>query len=163
MRPALHFAKKMFGNTAVEGVEVGVEEAVNALITLTEWDEILRFYLVEINPFCEKKIRERLETYEDKFRLILKPSVEAAKDFKDYSLNFVYIDGDHRYESVKEDLIAWYPKVMIGGMISGHDFITEDIHESEEVQRAVIEFFREKSIKLYLDEWDFWGIKTQEN
>jgi len=29
----------------------------------------------------------------------------------------VYIDGDHRYESVKKDIEAWYNKVMIGGIV----------------------------------------------
>ncbi len=36
-------------------------------------------------------------------------------------LDFVYIDGDHRYEAVKADIQAWLPHVRAGGIIAGHD------------------------------------------
>jgi hypothetical protein len=50
------------------------------------------------------------------------PSVEAAKPIADASLDFVYIDAGHTYESVKADLAAWIPKVRVGGIVSGHDY-----------------------------------------
>lgn len=49
-------------------------------------------------------------------------SVDAARLFEDGSLDFVYIDADHRYEPVLRDLQAWLPKVRKGGIIAGHDF-----------------------------------------
>ena len=49
------------------------------------------------------------------------PSVEAAKQYADNSLFFVFIDGSHLYESIKEDIIAWLPKVKPGGFIGVHD------------------------------------------
>jgi beta-1,4-mannosyl-glycoprotein beta-1,4-N-acetylglucosaminyltransferase len=49
-------------------------------------------------------------------------SVEASKMYADNSLDFVFIDADHKYESVVEDILAWFPKVKNGGIISGHDF-----------------------------------------
>lgn len=51
-------------------------------------------------------------------------SVEAAKRYEDRSLDFVFLDADHRYESVKADILAWRPKVKPGGYIGGHDFQT---------------------------------------
>lgn len=47
------------------------------------------------------------------------PSVEAAKLFNDASIAFVYIDADHRPESVAADVRAWLPKVR--GLLAGHD------------------------------------------
>ena len=35
--------------------------------------------------------------------------------------DFVFIDGDHRYESVRRDIQAWLPKVRPGGIMGGHD------------------------------------------
>lgn len=50
------------------------------------------------------------------------PSLEAAKQFEDESLDFVFIDAAHDYENVKNDINAWYPKVKKGGTIGGHDY-----------------------------------------
>ncbi len=49
------------------------------------------------------------------------PSVEAAKLYADHSLDFVYVDADHAYASVVEDINAWKKKVKQGGFIAGHD------------------------------------------
>lgn len=49
-------------------------------------------------------------------------SEQAAKCFEDESLDFVFLDADHGYPSVKKDIECWYPKVKIGGVISGHDY-----------------------------------------
>ena len=47
---------------------------------------------------------------------------EAARDVEDESLDFIYIDGDHHFDWVMEDIITWGRKVRIGGVISGHDY-----------------------------------------
>lgn len=44
----------------------------------------------------------------------------AAPDFKPESLDFVYIDGDHKFKYVAEDISEWFWKK--GGMIAGHDY-----------------------------------------
>ena len=53
---------------------------------------------------------------------VKKSSVEASKDFKDGSLDLVYIDAAHDYESVKQDILTWLPKIKKGGFIAGHDY-----------------------------------------
>ena len=54
--------------------------------------------------------------------LIRKTSMEAIEDFKDESLDFVYIDGHHGFRYVAEDLCEWTLKVKKGGIVSGHDY-----------------------------------------
>lgn len=49
-------------------------------------------------------------------------SVEAAAQYENRSLDFVFIDAGHTYEDVKADIIAWLPKVKKGGWIGGHDY-----------------------------------------
>jgi len=49
-------------------------------------------------------------------------SMEAVKHFEDELLDFVYIDANHKYEYVKQDIQEWSKKVKPGGIISGHDF-----------------------------------------
>jgi len=48
--------------------------------------------------------------------------MEAVEDFKDESLDFVYIDGHHGFRYVAEDLCEWTQKVKKGGIVSGHDY-----------------------------------------
>jgi len=49
-------------------------------------------------------------------------SVEAATRVPDGSLDFCYIDGNHKYQPVLDDLEAWAPKVRSGGILAGHDY-----------------------------------------
>lgn len=51
-----------------------------------------------------------------------KLSMEAAKDYPDGFADMVLIDADHEYESVREDIRAWMPKVRKGGFLCGHDY-----------------------------------------
>jgi predicted O-methyltransferase YrrM len=51
------------------------------------------------------------------------PSVEAAKLYKDKSLDFVFVDANHLYQPVKDDLIAWRPKMKDGAIMAGHDYM----------------------------------------
>lgn len=50
-------------------------------------------------------------------------SWDAATFYEDKSLDFVMIDADHSYGSVRRDIDAWLPKVKPGGIIAGHDYI----------------------------------------
>lgn len=63
-------------------------------------------------------------------------SEEAVKLFHDNQFDFVYIDGNHSYESVKEDIKAWLPKIKHTGWIAGHDY---NNRHHPEVKRAVLE------------------------
>jgi predicted O-methyltransferase YrrM len=50
------------------------------------------------------------------------PSAEACTHFEDSSLDWVFIDADHSFDRVHEDISGWLPKVKPGGLISGHDY-----------------------------------------
>ena len=46
-----------------------------------------------------------------------------AHDFvEDRSLDLLFIDALHDYESVRDDISYWQPKVKHGGIICGHDY-----------------------------------------
>lgn len=51
-----------------------------------------------------------------------RPSVRAALDVPDQSLDFVYIDANHGLHAVISDLVTWSQKVRPGGMVAGHDY-----------------------------------------
>jgi hypothetical protein len=66
-------------------------------------------------------------------KLIKKTSMEALADFEDRSLDFVYIDGDHRFDFACPDIIYWSYKVKHDGIIGVHDVYGGEIG----VQKAV--------------------------
>lgn len=68
-------------------------------------------------------------------------SWDGANYYTDESLDFIFIDAAHDYESVKKDINAWFPKLKIGGIIAGHDYTWCD-----DVKKAVHEFFGDKII-----------------
>lgn len=50
-------------------------------------------------------------------------SANAHHRYDNGSLDFLYLDGNHQLLHVIQDLYYWCPKVRVGGVISGHDFI----------------------------------------
>jgi predicted O-methyltransferase YrrM len=155
MRPSLEFAKQLFGDRKVVGVEVGVDIGENANDILTNWATLEKLSLVDNID----NIHDRFKAEGDRVTFIYKPSVEASKGFEDESLDFVYIDANHSYQSVKDDLNVWYPKLKVGGVICGHDFSIEDVATHECVAWAATEFFQLHKLALCASVADFWGVK----
>lgn len=69
-------------------------------------------------------------------------------------VDFVFIDGNHAYEYVKNDILNYWPKVKTGGFLGGHDYI--DGHK--EVRRAVDEFVEDQNLTLHAME-DCWYVE----
>lgn len=73
-------------------------------------------------------------------------SSPASKNFQDNSLDWVYLDANHSFEFVYEDLNLWYDKVKEGGFLCGDDY-----RENKKLKWGVIEavnsFAEHKNIK----------------
>ena len=63
-----------------------------------------------------------VEPVKDYIKPLRMSSLEAAAQFEDDSLDFVYLDAAHDYENVKADIAAWLPKLKKGGTIAGDDY-----------------------------------------
>lgn len=81
--------------------------------------------------FCNNLGQERVKT----IKILRMDSMEASKLFSDNSIKMVFLDTNHNYEYVLDEINHWYPKVKDQGIISGHD-----IHH-EGVYKAVMEKF----------------------
>lgn len=57
-------------------------------------------------------------------------SADSAALFEDGSLDGVFIDAAHDYDSVVRDVAAWFPKVKPGGIIAGHDYPFDDVRRA---------------------------------
>lgn len=63
------------------------------------------------------------------------PSTEAADLIDDKSLKFCFIDANHEYEFVKQDIECWKEKIIPGCILAGHDY------DWDSVKKAVDEIF----------------------
>lgn len=100
---------------------------------------------------AEVAARQKLASH--KCRIIKKFSMDAVKDFNNETLDAVFIDGNHEYKYVKEDIEIWTPKVKIGGIVSGHDYYKTKSGNIG-VIKAVDEYVKEHGYELKLTDWD---------
>ena len=113
----------------------------------SHWDEN---YLAGIKKQAQKRMEGKNAIIIEKF------SEDAVKDIPDNCLDFVYIDGDHSYDSVMQDIILWGRKVRKGGIISGHDFYYDNNKEGRKakVTQAVSDYTNVHHIEFYITDED---------
>ena len=85
--------------------------------------------------------------------IIRKTSMQAAaEDVPKWSLDFVYIDADHTFKHVMQDIIAWSDRVRPGGIVSGDDYQMPDIKTAVDAYASVHDY------KVFLTDND--GIRV---
>lgn len=87
-------------------------------------------------------------------------SHDAAKLIQDDSLDCCFIDGNHSFEAVSEDLFDWWPKVRSGGLFSGHDFYnaTTDGHWCG-VKDAVTQWAKRENHFVHTTPCSSWWVR----
>lgn len=150
----LDYLELLYKGQLKKGVEVGVfngefsEYLIRNLPTLELylvdcWKEFPKEDYDDCANLSQKVYSARYKLVKSLFEekenvsIIRKTSMEAVKQFEDESLDFVYIDANHAYNYVKQDIQEWSKKVRIGGIISGHDY--DMVHP--DVVKAVNESF----------------------
>lgn len=147
-------------------VELGVGKGLSTCYLAKLLSEDAELYAVD---FYEKQFKKYFDyniskLNEDVKKIIHKikgVSWETAEKFDDASIDFVFIDADHAYESVKKDILAWFPKVRRGGILAGHDYVPSQ----PGVRRAVDELFgaERKIFKYFLErKFDVNGLSILE-
>jgi hypothetical protein len=123
------------------GVEIGTFKGYFAQHILRNWNGTL--YMVDVWRELEKKeytdisnrttednvwfeAMKAIDGFEDRALMLRMKSNQASKLFADDSLDFIYIDANHKYDAVKEDIELWWPKLKSGGMLAGHDYLKLD-------------------------------------
>lgn len=95
---------------------------------------------------------QKLFKYGDRYMVIEMESAKASNLFRDKFFDFVFIDANHAYGHVKQDICAWLPKIKSGGWIGGHDY---KVYPG--VRKAVNEIFPADRIELGVDHT--WFVK----
>ena len=110
-----------------------------------------------------KEAIQRLKGYDAVFMRM--KSMEAVKQIPDGSLDFVFIDANHQYEFVLEDIREWSKKVRPGGIVSGHDYY--NFHKSGIIEAVATYIHDNPFIELNLtttheppdESICFWWVK----
>lgn len=154
------FSRLINAHNFKKGCEVGIATGGHAYDILKK-TAVETLYCIDPfapdlhEPFAKRGILElyflriqfRLSELGNRAEMIRKYSVAAAELFHDNELDFVFLDADHMYESVKQDIAAWYPKVRSGGIIGGDDYATK----WPGVPQAVNEFFQSRGLVINID------------
>ncbi len=96
---------------------------------------------------------ENIKPVQDYITPMRMTSMQAVNLYQDNSLDFVFIDANHEYEYIYEDIEKWLPKVKVGGILSGHDISYEPVFQ------AVKDHGLEHQIKI---DWECWIYEKSE-
>ena len=102
---------------------------------------------------------------DSRVKIIRDFSSKACSMFDDGSFDFIYLDADHSYEAIKNDIENWYSKLRSGGMMAGHDYFNGVVPQGNfGVKTAVDEFVQKHNYTLYLtneEQWQSWYFFKQ--
>lgn len=119
------------------GVEVGTFTGELSNYILNNWKG--KLYMIDVwrplgeeyedfsnninHPTAYADTMKNIEGFENRAIMIRGAADDVIDLFADESLDFVYIDANHAYDYVKEDIKKWFKKVKKGGIVSGHDYL----------------------------------------
>ena len=102
--------------------------------------------IIQNNQFNELYdcINTYLSDYKEKFVWFRKESTSITMDeIPDQSLDCVFIDANHEYQYVLDDLQFWIKKVRPGGQILGDDYFMTDVskavHDFEKISNKSVD------------------------
>ena len=134
-----HLARSFAKLGFTKGVEVGVR---NGSYSKVLCQQNKKLFLRSVDPYEiiygdirteQTGIKKHLENYKRAQKtlapynceIIKKTSLEAIRDIPYESIDFVYIDGSHKFDYVMCDIIEWGKRIRKGGIISGHDYYSK--------------------------------------
>lgn len=124
------------------GVELGVQRGEYASRILQQWNSCEQYVLVDlwapqenyhdganVAQDAQDKIMQlaigNTERWAAKVSVCRNFTTACAALYEDEYFDFVYVDARHDRHGVTQDLVYWWPKVRPGGLVCGHDFVTQ--------------------------------------
>lgn len=174
--------------------EVGVQSGAYSKSILTSIPTLEIIYLVDLwqqqsnyidaanvsddqQQLCYEKTLANTNKWKHKVKILKGYSTQMCSQIPDGSLDFCYLDARHDYLGCFEDIQAYYPKVKPGGVLAGHDYLTNDdvqrmtpgqdwsiCHDGSintgAVKGAVLDFAEANNYTVYhsTDKWPSWAI-----
>lgn len=118
------FMVDFWGHDAPESEQSiqGTDQVVAEALANTAFAANRRIIIATPSPSGAEVIRSRMAT---RGADVVEPPVPGSAAAEAAAgrpfLDFVFVDGDHRYEPCMVDFRAWWPLVKPGGLLFGHD------------------------------------------
>jgi FkbM family methyltransferase len=127
------------------GIELGVQRGIFAEQTLKQWKSCEKYVLVDLwgnqnnyrdaanvgnekhNKYMQEAMR-RMKPFEDRgvdIQICRNYTQNCVHLFTDESIDYIYVDARHDFKGVYEDLVMYWPKLKRGGIMAGHDYMTQ--------------------------------------
>jgi cephalosporin hydroxylase len=171
-RPSTVKSQELFGDKPVTVIEIGTDKGYNALNIMKSLN-VKKIYLIDpYKPYsqykrgeeytgtseymlvAQKTAKKDLKRWDKKGKItwINKKSSEAFNEIKEKA-DFIYIDGNHDYMYVLDDLRNYWKLLKKGGIIAGHDI------NQEGVSKAVCQFIKDKDLHFTAYKQDWYILK----
>jgi len=149
------------------GAELGVRFGENAKILRRVASPKL-LHLIDIwdGPTAWEQVNNRFAD-RPRFKIHRATTRRASREFGTEYFDWIYVDADHRYVAVLDDLRTYHSKVKKGGLVLGHDFfnhtgVQDGVSDGMGVIRAVLECVADGLYEfMYLtkERWPSYGLK----
>ena len=180
------------------GVELGVKQGLFSKNILNSWPSCTYYLLVDIwtqqnnykdtanvpqnrqDAFYATALTNT-QHFEDKRHICRNYTSVCVEEVADGFFDFIYVDARHDFKGVYEDLVAWWPKLRTGGIMAGHDYVTQHDgpassnqdwttnydgtkDETETVIKGAVDKFsakvcRQLTISYREAEWNSWAMR----
>jgi predicted O-methyltransferase YrrM len=180
------------------GVELGVQTGWFSSHLLRLWPSCREFHLVDVwasqenyadvanvnqetqNQFFERTI-ENTKEWSQKIRICRNYTSICVENMRDGYFDFIYVDARHDFKGVFEDLRLWWPKLRKGGIMAGHDYVTQNDgpqqtsqvwttnydgtkDETGTVVKGAVDKFaaevcRQVTVSYRESEWNTWAVR----
>ena len=177
------------------GVELGVQKGLYSKTLLSKWHSVQEYHLVDVwapqenykdgaNLAQDGQDRNYDQTmsnvakWKDKIRVCRDFTSECVKKYPENYFDFVYVDARHDFKGAYLDMTQWWPKLKKGGIMAGHDYVTQSelttsdwtvnfdgtIDETGTVVKGAVDKFaaevcRQVTVAYRENAWNTWAMR----
>lgn len=173
--PFLLRARGLAGSGAEIGVASGIfsrtllrYSALQTLYSVDSWESMPQSRYQDITNGTPRQMKrmfraakKNLLPFGSRSVIMRMPSIQAARQFENATLDFVYIDANHAERDVTEDIAAWWPAVKTGGIFAGHDYIDGMLPQGMFGVKTVVDrFVKQQGLRLFItpEKWPSWYV-----